>query len=158
MVIRRIKPGEIVDPGRNYHRHNDPPCSSGTVQRKCFWEKLDQGQRGTGNFEKMDIQEEVSAETGMQKWDKKPETAATKQEGIHQALHENHWTGDFEANCQIFCWVAATQELDVVKGSAPSEMEEESTHGFGIRARNVGALATWDNFAPLLEKENSGGW
>jgi hypothetical protein len=160
MVSRRIEPGEIVDPGRNCQRHNDPLCSSGIVQRKCFWEKLDQGQRCTGNFEKMDVQEEVSAET-MQKWDKKPspEIAATKQEGIHQDLHENHWTGDCEANCQIVCWVADSQELNVVKGSAPSEMEEESTHAFGIRGtRNMGALATRDNFAPLLEKKNSGGW
>jgi hypothetical protein len=68
-----------------------------------------------------------------------------KQEAIHRDLQESYWTGDSEVNCQIFCWVADNQELDVVEGSAPSEMDEESTHGFGIRgAGNVGALATRD--------------
>jgi hypothetical protein len=64
--------------------------------------------------------------------------------------------GDHEANCQIFCWVVKDQGLKVVEGLAPSEMKEP-TCSVGIRgAGNVGAPATWDNFAPTVGKENFG--
>jgi hypothetical protein len=103
----------------------------------------------------MDIQKEVSAVTGTQKWDKtpRPETAATKQEGIHQDLQENYWTGDRETNCHIYCWVADNQGLDLVEGSIPSEIEEPPC-SFSIRgARKVGTLTTWDSFGPTVGKE-----
>jgi hypothetical protein len=56
------------------------------------------------------------------------ETAVIKQEGIHQELHENHCTGNCEANFQIFCWVTSNQGLDLVEGSAPSEAEKRRPH------------------------------
>jgi hypothetical protein len=75
-------------------------------------------------------------------WDKEqtPETADTKQEGIHQDLQENHWTGDCEANCQMYCWVAKNQDLDIMDGSAPSEVEKRLHTR--VRGGNVRALAT----------------
>jgi hypothetical protein len=105
-----------------------------TCHAKVAWrkgnhqEKLGQG-RGTRNLGRTEVREEASAETGMQIWDKEQmhETAATKQEGIHQDLQENRWTGGHEVNCQICCWVADNQELDVVEGSAPSKMEEPTS-------------------------------
>jgi hypothetical protein len=36
--------------------------------------------------------------------------------------------------------------MDLVERSAPSETKKEIMHGVG--ARNMGALATWDSFAP----------
>jgi hypothetical protein len=51
-------------------------------------------------------------------------------------------------NSQIFCWVTKSQGLDIVEGSAPSEMEKEIVHGAG--AGNVEAPATRDGFAPPL--------
>jgi hypothetical protein len=46
------------------------------------------------------------------------------------------------------------QELDTVEGSASSETEEEPTCGFSIRrASNVGSTATWNGFAPIISKE-----
>jgi hypothetical protein len=42
------------------------------------------------NFKRTDVREEASANTGRKKWDKeqRPETTATKQEGIQQDLGE----------------------------------------------------------------------
>jgi hypothetical protein len=57
----------------------------------------------------------------------------TKQEGIHQDLKVNHWTGERKANYQIFCWVAKDHRLDIVEGSAPTEMEEKTTSTVSIR-------------------------
>jgi hypothetical protein len=53
-----------------------------------------EGHCRTKSFEKMDVWKDVSDETRTQKCDKEPrvETAAMKQEGIHQDLQENHWT------------------------------------------------------------------
>jgi hypothetical protein len=114
LAAERCCQDEGWDPEESGSRpqRDDPPRESGTAQRKHLQEKLDQGQRGMRNLEKMEVQEEVSAKTGMQKWDKEqmPEIAATKQKGIHQDLQENHWTGDRKANYQIFCWVVDNQE------------------------------------------------
>jgi hypothetical protein len=41
--------------------------------------------------------------------------------------------------------------MDIVKGSAPSEMEKEIT--CGVRAGNVGALANLGSFAPQIVKK-----
>jgi hypothetical protein len=41
--------------------------------------------------------------------------------------------------------------LEIVEESAHSETEKESAHGVG--ARNLGALATQDSFAPTFLKE-----
>jgi hypothetical protein len=83
---------------------DDSLCKSGMEQGTS---RTRQGQGCTKNFIKTDVWKEASAEPGTQQWDKepRPETAATKQEGIHQDLQENHWTGDHEANCQIYCRV-----------------------------------------------------
>jgi hypothetical protein len=68
-----------------------------------------------------------------------------------KTFRKNHWTGDRQVNCQIFCWVADKQELDTVEGSTTSEVVEEPTCVFGIRSTgNVGALATVDSFAPTV--------
>jgi hypothetical protein len=101
----------------------------------------------------MGIWRKASTETGMQLWHKEqtPEIAATKQEGILQDLQENCWIGDHKVNCQIFCWVAYTQGLDLVEGSTPSEVEKEAAHG--VRAGNVGALATLGSFTPTIGKK-----
>jgi hypothetical protein len=40
------------------------------------------------------------------------------------------------------------QGLDIVEGLATPETEKEIAHGVG--ARNVGAVATWDSFAPTV--------
>jgi hypothetical protein len=52
----------------------------------------------------------------MQQWHKgpRPDTAATKQEGIHQDVQENHWAGDRGEDSQIFCRVTKDQGLDIV--------------------------------------------
>jgi hypothetical protein len=83
----------------------------------------------------MDIRKEVSAETGTQQWHKelRPEPAATKQGGIDEDHQEIHWTGDREANCQIYSWITDNQGLDLVEGPAPSKMEEEPASTGSIR-------------------------
>jgi hypothetical protein len=43
--------------------------------------------------------------------------------------------------------------LDLVEGSAPSEVEKEAA--YRVRARNVGALATQDSFASTIGKRNT---
>jgi hypothetical protein len=104
--------------GRRQNKDDDPPCKSGTAQGKRRQEKSDQRQRDTRNLWKTDIQEEASAETITQKWNKeqRPETAASEQEGIHQDRQENHWTGDRKTNCQISCRITESQGLDNVEG------------------------------------------
>jgi hypothetical protein len=118
-----------MGPGHQQQRNN-PPCKSNKAQGKLLWEKLDQGQHDKKNLGKMHIRKEASAKTGMQTWDKEqtPETAATKQKGIHQDLQENHWTTDCKVNYQIYCWVAKDQGLDIVEGSAPSETEKPTSN------------------------------
>jgi hypothetical protein len=66
----------------------------------------------TRNFEKTNVQEETLEGPRTQQWHKelRPETAATKQEGIHQDLQENHWTGDHKVNCQIYYRVAKNKK------------------------------------------------
>jgi hypothetical protein len=92
----------------------------------------------------------VSAETGTQKWDKeqRPETAVMKREGIQHDPQGYPKAGVCKANSWILCRVTKDQGLDIVEGSAPSETERETAHGVG--ARNVGALATRDSFAPTV--------
>lgn len=83
----------------------------------------------------------------------RPETAPTKSEGIHQALQENHWTGDHEVNCQIYGWVADNQGLDLVEGLTASKMEEPPC-SFSVRgAGKVGTLETWYGFGLNIGKE-----
>jgi hypothetical protein len=71
----------------------------------------------------MDVRKGASAETGTQQMHKEPRpvTAATKQGGIHQDHQELHWTGDCEANCHIYSWVAESQGLDLVEGLGGGE-------------------------------------
>jgi hypothetical protein len=67
---------------------------------------------------------------------------------------KNHWTGDHQANCQIFCFVVNKQELDTMEGSSTSKTVEEPTRLFGIRGSdNVGALATLDSFVTTVGTE-----
>jgi hypothetical protein len=47
---------------------------------------------------------------------------------------------------------AKNRGLDIVEWSAPSKMKEEPTNSVSIRAGNVGTLATWDGFAPIAGK------
>jgi hypothetical protein len=49
-------------------------------------------------------------------------------------------------NSRICCRVTKYQGLDIVEGSAPSEMEKEIVHRVG--GVNVEAPTTWDGFAP----------
>jgi hypothetical protein len=78
-------------------------------------------------------------------------TISEEQENIWENLWESHQTGNREANCQIIFRVVENQELDIVEGSAPFEMEEEPTSSFSIRrAGNVGAPATMDRFPPTV--------
>jgi hypothetical protein len=52
-----------------------------------------------------------------------------------------------------------SQEPDVVEMSATSEMVEVPTGILGIKgARDVGALATWDSFAPAKRKQEDNFW
>jgi hypothetical protein len=44
-------------------QRDNPPVKSGMAQGKCHQEKSDQRQHDVRNLEKMDIQEEASAET-----------------------------------------------------------------------------------------------
>jgi hypothetical protein len=79
----------------------------------------------------------------MQQWHKgpRPETAATRQNEIKESRHkaaatswkrednqhdlqEDHRAGDREVSRRDFQWVAKNQELDLVEGPTPFEMEE----------------------------------
>jgi hypothetical protein len=79
----------------------------------------------------------------MQQWHKgpRPETAATRQIEIKESMHktaatswkreDNHhgqqeyyWAGDREVSSRDFQQVAKNQELNLVEGSTPSEMEK----------------------------------
>jgi hypothetical protein len=107
----------------------------------------------TGNFEKTDVWNKASAESGTQQWHKEqtPEAAATKQEDIRQDRQENHWLGDHEANGRVSRQIAKDQKLDTVDGSTSSKAEKKATHR--VRAGDVGAPATLDNFAPTIGME-----
>jgi hypothetical protein len=65
-----------------------------------------------------------------QKWDKeqRPETAATKQEGIQRDPQGDPRTGVHEAGSWDVQQVTKNQELDTVEGSAPSETKNKLTH------------------------------
>jgi hypothetical protein len=52
---------------------------------------------------------------------------------------EDHWTGDCEVNCQIYCSVTKNDGLDIVEVLTPSKMEKETTGRAG--AGNVEAPA-----------------
>jgi hypothetical protein len=60
---------------------------------------------------------------------------------------------DHETNSRDFQRVMKNQGLDIVDGSDPAKTENEIAHGVG--AGNVGALATWDNFAPTVGKKKT---
>jgi hypothetical protein len=92
---------------------------------------------------------------GTQKWDKeqRPETTAMKQKGIQQDPQTDHSIGVRKASSQIFCQVTKNQGLDIVEGSAPSEMEEPPCNFRVSEAGNVGALATLESFVPTIWKE-----
>jgi hypothetical protein len=36
--------------------------------------------------------------------------------GQPENLQEVHWTGNCEANCQMYCWATKNQRLDLVEG------------------------------------------
>jgi hypothetical protein len=79
------------------------------------------------------------------------ETTTGKHRKCYQDLQEDHWTGNREVNCQIYCWATKNQGLDLVEGSTTSETVEEPTHIVGVReAGDVGAPATQDNFATTM--------
>jgi hypothetical protein len=48
-----------------------------------------------------------------------------EREDSWQDFWENNWSGDHEAHCQIFFQDAEDERLDIVEGSAPSEIENE---------------------------------
>lgn len=83
----------------------------------------------------MDVRKEASAETGTQQMHKepRPETAATKQGGIHQDHQELHWAGNRKVNCQMCSWFVDIQGLDLVVGLAPSKTQEERSSGGSVR-------------------------
>jgi hypothetical protein len=95
----------------------------------------------------------MSAETGKHKRNKDPRLKkaiiSEKQEDICKKLREDLQTGECKAKSRIFCRVTQNQELDVAERSTTSETVEEPTCIVGVReARDVGALATLDSFAP----------
>jgi hypothetical protein len=103
----------------------------------------------------MDVQEEMSAETREHQGKDtrlKEATISEEREDIWENLRENHHTGNPEVNSWVFCWVVENQELNIVEGSAPSEMEKEIAHR-GVGAANVEALATVGSFTPTIGKE-----
>jgi hypothetical protein len=52
----------------------------------------------------------------------RPEEATTGKHGkCYQDLQEVHWTGNGDANCQIYCWATKNQRLDLVERSTPFE-------------------------------------
>jgi hypothetical protein len=61
----------------------------------------------------------MKQETGARSW---------KQEDIWQDLRENHQAGDCEVNSRIFHQDSKNEHQDIVEGSAPFEMKEETTN------------------------------
>jgi hypothetical protein len=76
--------------------------------------------------------------------------ADTKQEGIQQDFQGDPRAEDCETSSRDFHWVAESEGLDIMEGSAPSEMEKETA--YRVKAGNVGALATVSSSAPLNGK------
>jgi hypothetical protein len=72
-------------------------------------------------------------------------TAGKKRTGL-QDSQEDPSAGICEASKLDVHRVSENEEMELVERWAPSKMEKEIVHGVG--ARNVGTLATWDNFAP----------
>jgi hypothetical protein len=96
----------------------------------------------------MNGREEPLEGPGMQQWHKgqRPETAATRQEGIQQGLQGDPTVGDRETSSRVFQRVAEIEGLDIAEGSAPFETEKATAQE--ARAGNVGAPATPGSFAP----------
>jgi hypothetical protein len=52
----------------------------------------------------------------------RPEETSTGKHGKNcQDLQEDHWTGNLEANCQIYCWENKHEGLDLVERSTTTE-------------------------------------
>jgi hypothetical protein len=65
----------------------------------------------------------------------------------------NYRVGGREVSSRDFQRIVESERLDIVEGSAPSEMEEETTNN-SFRAMDVGALTTLRTFGPHpLEKQ-----
>jgi hypothetical protein len=64
-----------------------------------------------------------------------------KRGDIQQSPQINFWTGGHEVSHQIFDWTMETKRQDIVKESAPSQTEEETTNS--LHAGAAGAPATF---------------
>jgi hypothetical protein len=80
---------------------------------------MDASQRQKGNEGPRWWTAAISEEIG-------PEEATTGRYGkCYQDLHEDHMTGDHEANCQMYCWVTRYDGPEIVEGFTPFEMEKK---------------------------------
>jgi hypothetical protein len=102
----------------------------------------------------MNVREETSGETGRHQWSKGPRLkgAATswKREDIQQDHQEGSHVGDHEAMSRTFSQDSEKEYQDIVEGSAPSTMKEETTHR--LRAGDVGAPATLGSLPAPTER------
>jgi hypothetical protein len=74
------------------------------------------------------------------------------QEGSRGAHHESFWTAVQEMSSQMVCRVTKNDELDLVEGSAPSEMEKRD--GILSESRIWGSPATTEVISPTGKKES----
>jgi hypothetical protein len=79
------------------------------------------------SLETTDIPEEVSAETGMQKWDEeqRPDTAVMKQEGIQQGLQEDPGLEIRKRAVEISSGLQTVKEWTVWRGRPPPKWIKE---------------------------------
>jgi hypothetical protein len=74
------------------------------------------------NPNRTDARKEATDAPGRHQWSQEPrlqlEAASWKREDNQRNLQEVHWTGNREANCQMYCWATKNQRLDLVEGSA----------------------------------------
>jgi hypothetical protein len=100
----------------------------------------------------MNVRKEMLEGPGIQQWHRglRPETAATKQDGIQQALQGDPRAGDCEMSSRDFQRIQESEGLNIVEGSTPSKTVNETANR--VEAGNVGALATLGSFVPLTGK------
>jgi hypothetical protein len=80
----------------------------------------------------MDARKETTDAPRRHKWNQQPRlqgaAASWKQEDNQRNLQEVHWTGNREANCQMYCWATKNQSLDLVEGLTASKMKKKKLH------------------------------
>lgn len=113
------------------------------------------GTRNKVNLGTLKEREETVEGSGMDNWNKEPVDKASAATGNPEDTmwfqKEGFWRRILEVKKQDVQWESKGDKPDVVEGSAPSNLDEETIHIFSVRLQNVGEPATRDRLVLLLK-------